>query len=121
MNTALDERFPVWNALSDFFLDTELDSSDYDRIAGILAESPYSTEELRDILSFEVTPVCRFNLFSIAGEWSGFDPDWLNSRILPKKDKRPKWAYAHLHKWIYQRHWKKIADRIDAVRNKNSG
>lgn len=120
MNPALDERFPVWDALSEFFLDTEHDAADYDRIAGILAKSSYSTEELRDILSFEVTPVCRWNLFSIAGEWSGFDREWLNARILPRKDQRPRWAYAHFYKWLYQRHWKRVADLIDAHRAKNA-
>jgi hypothetical protein len=39
-------------------------------------------KELTEILTSEVYPVCRWNLLSIAGEWAGFDLDWLEARIL---------------------------------------
>ena len=77
----LEHRRPVWEALSDLFLDTDTSLARSWRV-GILAESPYSIEELQRILVDEVYPVCRSNLFSIAGEWLGFDMDWLESRIL---------------------------------------
>ena len=36
MSTNLtDERLPVWEALSEFFLDTELDETDHERIARV--------------------------------------------------------------------------------------
>ena len=75
-------RRPVWGALSELFLDTNFDASDRDRIAGILAQSPYSVSDLEHILLWEVYPACGHNLFSIAGEWLEFDPEWLESRIL---------------------------------------
>ena len=75
-------RRPVWGALSELFLDTSFDASDKDRIAGILAQSPYNVSDLEHILLWEVGPACRHNLFSIAGEWLEFDPEWLESRIL---------------------------------------
>jgi hypothetical protein len=78
----LKNRAPVWQALSELFLDTSLDLADRDRIAAVLAASPYSTTELDEILLWEVYPVCWSNLFSIAGEWSEFDPEWLQKRIL---------------------------------------
>lgn len=71
------ERVRVWNAFSEFFLDTELDSNDLDRIAEILADSPFSIEELKHIYDKEVSPVCSWNLLLIAGEWAGFNEDWL--------------------------------------------
>ena len=77
----LDARRPVWLALSDLFLDTSLDDKDRDRIAQVLAASPYSIEQLHDILLWEVYPACHTNMYSIAGEWSGFDPQWLEERI----------------------------------------
>lgn len=78
----LATRRPVWVALSELFLDTSLGSGDLDRIADALARSPYSIEELDTILLREVYPACRGNLCSLAGEWAGFDPVWLESRIL---------------------------------------
>jgi hypothetical protein len=75
-------RRPVWAALSELFLDGNLDSVDVNRIAKTLASSHYSLDELDQILLWEVYPACRSNLLSIAGEWAGFDPGWLESRIL---------------------------------------
>ena len=42
----------------------------------------YSLEELDAILAEEVYPACAFNLRSVAGEWAGFDADWLEGLIL---------------------------------------
>ena len=78
----IEFRRPVWKAFSEFFLDTSLDASDVQRISKTLASSPYSPKELDRILQWEVYPACRGNLFWIAGEWSGFDPEWLERRIL---------------------------------------
>jgi hypothetical protein len=77
----LEHRRPAWEALSDLFLDTDT-SIWRSRRVSILAASPYSVDELQQILVDEVYPVCRSNFFSIAGEWLGFDPEWLESRIL---------------------------------------
>jgi hypothetical protein len=77
----LEHRRPVWEALSDLFLDADTSLTRTWRV-GILAESSYSLDELQQILVNEVYPVCRSNLFSIAGEWAGFDPEWLQSSIL---------------------------------------
>jgi hypothetical protein len=78
----LPNRVPVWQALSELFLDTSFDDADRERLAASLASSPYSVAELQEILLWEVYPACRSNLFWIAGEWAGFDPRWLQDRIL---------------------------------------
>jgi hypothetical protein len=41
---------PVWEALSEFFLDSQLVEKDYERIAAILADSPYSIQEIEAVL-----------------------------------------------------------------------
>jgi len=64
---------PVWEALSDFFLDTELQEADYQRIASVLTCSSYTIAEIEEILRYEVYPALRWNLLAIAGEWAGFD------------------------------------------------
>jgi hypothetical protein len=70
-------REPVWLVLSDLYLDTELDDEQLAQKATILAESPYSIVELRQIELWEVAPVVSWNMLSIAGTWSGFDEGWI--------------------------------------------
>jgi hypothetical protein len=76
----IENRRPVWEALSDLFLDTDTSLSREWR-ARELSQSPYSIDELEEILVTEVYPAVRGNLFSIAGEWAGFDMEWLEGRI----------------------------------------
>jgi len=73
----LVERLPVWEALSQFFLDNELGESDYEHIAKVLAVTKYTEEQIADILIEEVCPACKLNMYSVAGEWICFDSDWL--------------------------------------------
>jgi hypothetical protein len=77
----ISARQPVWEALSDMFLDTDTSLSRQWR-ATQLAQSPYSIEQIEFILINEVYPVCKYNLLSVAGEWAGFNPEWLKSTIL---------------------------------------
>ena len=77
----LDGRRPVWLALSDLFLDTDVNLF-RESNTRLLADSPYSLHELDAILREEVYPACSFNLREVAGEWAGFDADWLERRIL---------------------------------------
>lgn len=77
----LEGRRPVWLALSDLFLDTDVNLFRAGN-ARTLAASPYSLDALDAILREEVYPACSFNLREVAGEWAGFDADWLERRIL---------------------------------------
>lgn len=77
----LVQRQPVWSALSDLFLDTDVSLSLAGRVA-TLARSPYSVEQIEAILIDEVYPVCRANLLQVAGEWAAFDDAWLQERIV---------------------------------------
>lgn len=67
--------------MSSLFLDTDI-SLDRSWLAYLLAAPPYSLEELEQILTAEVYPVCRWNLYSVAGEWTGFDLAWLEAEVL---------------------------------------
>ncbi|MCU0424973.1 MAG: hypothetical protein MUF71_05030 [Candidatus Kapabacteria bacterium] len=78
----LEHRRPVWVALSDLYLDTEMDDGIYSYIARTCRESPYSWEECEQILWDEVHPVCVGNLLVVAGEWAAFDEQWLEERII---------------------------------------
>jgi hypothetical protein len=117
-SSEIETRRPVWSALSELFLDTTLTSRDLDRIATVLARSPYAPEELDRVLLWEVYPACRSNLWLVAGESAGFDPEWLESRIL-----RGQSALGILWTGTVGRlgtlssiHWRKIRRRIAAIR-----
>ncbi|MDR6921108.1 MULTISPECIES: hypothetical protein [Chryseobacterium] len=83
-----DERKMVWKALSELYLDTELQESDFHYVALTFFKSPFTFEEIRKIDQYEVFPVLFFNLLDPAGEWAGFEEkrlvkniiSWLGSR-----------------------------------------
>jgi hypothetical protein len=79
--TERERRRPVWIALSDLWLDTELREHDLRYIASIMKQSNYTIDELRNIYLYEVAPVVYRNLLSPAGEWAGFEQRWLVNAI----------------------------------------
>ena len=77
------DRRPVWDALQMFWMDTDPEIF-LRSAADVCARSKYSLEEIEAIFWSEVRPAVKFNLWSPAGEWTGFDLDWLTERILEK-------------------------------------
>ncbi|AXQ27791.1 hypothetical protein D0B54_03490 [Solimonas sp. K1W22B-7] len=119
----LKQRKPVWEALSEFWLDTELQESDFDRIAGVMARSPYSLEEIRDIHRYEVAPAVSANLAGVAGEWAGFDSKWLVERCRAQALRRGSvlrrvllWLRAPLLWYFTAGHWRKVLPRVRVLR-----
>tara|TARA_B100000700_G_scaffold46361_1_gene48689 strand:+ start:3497 stop:3892 length:396 start_codon:yes stop_codon:yes gene_type:complete len=117
-STDLDNRAPVWLALSELFLDTTV-SDHYDAIARCCAHSPYSLNELAFILHYEVAPVLWRNLLSPAGHWSGFDEQWLISAVKAHvlSARTPlRRALLYLYSLCYRRylhhHWQALVPRI---------
>ena len=78
----------MWHALSDIFLDTELQPNGYRWIAGVLASSGYSQVELRSIFENEVAPAFIVNLFSVAGEWTSWSEDEVRQIMLRSLGRR---------------------------------
>ena len=107
----------MWEALSNFFLDTELDDTDYDRIADVLASSPYSIQETEDILKHEVYPALIWNLRCVAGERAGFDREGLMAAIGPRLNKRSKFRLPLLQWPLVRAHWKRVSDLMQRERN----
>ena len=83
----LAHRRPVWEALSELYLDTDPVPS-HEARARQLAASPYPIEHLERILSEEVSPVCQSNLRAVTGVWTGFDARWLEESILRRSHLR---------------------------------
>jgi hypothetical protein len=88
----IERRRPLWIALSELWLDTELASADLERIARVMADSGLTIEALREVYLLEVAPVVSRNLLVVAGEWAGFDEEWLCSRIVSNLRDRPRLA-----------------------------
>jgi hypothetical protein len=89
-------RVQVWDAFSELFLDTSWDEAELDRLAHIIAASPFSFEELGHILTAEVVPVCGSNLFQWpGGEWSGFAPHWLIPKCREQQNRNPFRSRGH--------------------------
>lgn len=82
-----DPRHTVWVAMSDLFLDTDVRLS-YVSIVATLARSPYSLDELKQILDEEVTPVLQHNLLQVAGEWALFPEEWVIAEVSKRRGKR---------------------------------
>lgn len=80
----LDDRRPVYDALQMFWMDTD-PALYFDAIVAVCAQSKYSVADLEEIFWNEVEPAVGFNLWSIAGEWRGFDLDDMTARILQKR------------------------------------
>ena len=99
-------RKPVWTALSDLWLDNELDDGDLSRIAAAMDESGYSPGVLRRIYLHEVAPVVYGNLLTVAGEWAGFDEAWLHAEILEYLRRRNALArrrWRRMRRWLRRR------------------
>lgn len=116
-------RKPIWVALSDLFLDTDVTLS-YDYIVRVCAESRYTTEELKFILDNEVAPAVSDNLLSVAGEWAGFDEEWLVNTIINTSTKSSIGSFFFkpaknigFRKYILS-HWENIEPKI-TERRKN--
>lgn len=118
------DRVPVWDALADFWLDTELVEFQLDLIARVIAASPYSIQEVRAIHFFEVAPAVSANFSSIAGEWAGFDSEWLRERCKRFAELRQSpWFRARIFLrvpcfWFFTvRYWRQIIPRVRLLRD----
>lgn len=72
-----EQRLKIWRALSDLFLDTEIDDVTFKCIARVISESELSLSEAEDALWYEVYPVLESNLRCVAGVWEGWSDSWL--------------------------------------------
>ena len=84
----LHRRKPLWVALSDLCLDTEMTDGTIAYIARVIREQGFTFEEAERIGFEEVFPALIDNLYQVAGEWAGFNEEWVVQRILSQPEKR---------------------------------
>jgi hypothetical protein len=78
----IDRRLPVWEAMADLFLDTAyLDIAGPKQVAERVRPAGFSPAELRSIFRDEVGPGFSFNGLEVAGEWAGWDRDFVRDRV----------------------------------------
>ncbi|QDU83775.1 hypothetical protein Pla163_08760 [Planctomycetes bacterium Pla163] len=117
----LANRRPVWTALATLFLDDDPRATLASR-ARTLAASPYSLDELEQVFKDEVLPVCGANLASPAGEWAGFDADWLEARILDVVAKPASRAKRLVASWnAPSADWRATLDEVARLRGSQHG
>ncbi|WP_310555296.1 hypothetical protein [Flavobacterium sp.] len=116
LSFSIEERKPVWMALSEFYLDTELSDNTFIHIAETFKKSPYSFAEIREINKKEVFPLLQVNLLNVAGEWKGFDEEWLVTTILFTLEKQNLKSFF-FNKFYYimfqnrnKSYWKKVQE-----------
>jgi hypothetical protein len=103
---ALTRRKPVWLALSEFYLDTELQPADFERIRAVFDQSGYSEQEIRQIDYDEVGPLLYPNLLSVAGEWIAFEETTLLDSLARRAIKRGRLRRLPPFRWL----WRKSID-----------
>ena len=83
------ERIEIWRALSDLFLDTEIDEVSFKYIARVIKNNNFTLSEVEHILWQEVYPVLEGNLRSVAGVWAGWPDEWLLQNMSISQEARP--------------------------------
>jgi hypothetical protein len=119
-NEDIANRTPLWMAMSNFYLDNELTENDIQYIAKTCAESPYTMKEIERIMFTEVWPAFVQNLLSVAGEWAGWDQDFVQQRVLEYYKPRIyfSWRFNPAKRFFCSR-WMEVENGISMFR-KNS-
>ena len=118
-----DPRRRARVAISELFLDTEIDDQTLARLRDVLRASRLSLPDLDAIYYDEVAPILYRNLSTPAGVWSGFDADWLEQEIQRRRGsgsfRRSLPALGRLRRYLVTRStiadWRRLRDLIGAA------
>lgn len=115
----LAARRPVWDALSELFLDTEVRVS-VPWVATACARSPYGLEVLDGIFWREVFPLAIDNLLQVAGEWAGLalDEGALVRRAEGAAGPSPR---RFLSGWMVEAEWRAVQALVARLREEPPG
>ena len=119
-NREIENRKPIWIALSQFYLDSELTSDDFDRIAIIFQKSGLHIQDLKQSDLMEVFPLLQRNLLSISGVWADFDEVWLLSECAKRYQRRENIFYRlncrfwnQFFYWMRRDYWNIIEQKMN--------
>lgn len=111
MTTVDADRLKLWQALSEFFLDTQVSAATFDHAARTIQESSYTVEQAHSILWSELFPVLQHNLRSMVGEWAGWSDEWLLEHIAVQELVPAKQARGPVGEEI-ARCWQEVMSRV---------
>ena len=75
-----EQLVAVWKSMADHFLDTE-NREGIPQTALLCVGAGLTVEEAHEVWLREVSPVVGANLLSVAGEWAGWDEEWLVTKV----------------------------------------
>ena len=111
----------VWHAFANCFLDTQLSKADYAAIGAQAAASRFGIKDLERIFRAEVAPAFAFNLRDTAGEWQGWSPEFVVSRVRKVLGSRlpARWRLLGLRGHV-DAEWAQLAELIVSLRDANT-
>ena len=97
-------RLPVWTALADFYLDTELRESDFRWIADQIRKAGYTLAEAAMMLKYEVGPACIWNGLTLpGGRWDLWLEEEVRQVVLTRLGKYRLWERIPLWRDLWYR------------------
>lgn len=112
-NAEIERRLPVWIALSDTFLDTELSEGRYRHIAHVIIECRFSPDDALAIYHEDVVPAFAINLLSTAGEWTGWPDDYVQDRVIEARKSRVSRALLNrIFRGYVTGQWARISEHL---------
>lgn len=107
-------REQLWIAMSDLWLDQDLHEYQLEYIASVVRDSDLDEAELDDVFVLELAPFLGVNNMSVAGEWAGFDEEWVceQARIRHAKYRRRDrfWAALGLTTYAARPSWERVKE-----------
>ncbi len=83
-------RLPLWWALSDLLLDTDMPHVWGPYIVRTMREGGFALGDAHEIFLDEVGPAFYFNLSIVTGEWAGWEEEYVR-RMVVARLRRPAW------------------------------
>jgi hypothetical protein len=80
-NLLTQQEKQAYTILSELFLDTEHTQLELNHLTSSLRPLGIPVLTLEHVLRYDLFPILSPNLLSIAGEWQGFDEDWLLQQV----------------------------------------
>lgn len=114
----IERRLPLWTALADLFLDTDVMLS-VPHIARTIVDGGWSTVEAEEALRWEVRPAFYRNLLSIAGEWAGWDPREVRQAVVEaRSDKMGRFLIGR-NRFMPRAEWRAVVTEIERLQQDN--
>lgn len=115
-DAAIARRMPLWCALADLYLDTDMPEHWVPAIADVIVRDGWTIAEAEHILCWEVRPAFYGNLLQVAGEWAGWHEDDVRRLVLAGRDIGPLRRTLLGSKRFMPGYWPDIVDEVSQRR-----